>query len=124
MREEHGKLEFPINGESILVPNTSHLRCPKCREIMLRADEARHLREAAAETYRRKYGLLSSDEIRSIRERHGLTQGELARTLRLGANTISRWEAGRNVQTAAMDALLRLVRDFPGSLDFLRKHAA
>jgi len=44
--------------------------------------------------------------------------------LRLGANTISRWEAGRSVQTEAMDVLLRLLRDVPGSLDYLRAHAA
>ncbi len=42
----------------------------------------------------------------------------------LGANTVSRWESGRNVQTAAMDMLLRLIRDLPGSIDYLRDHAA
>ena len=41
-----------------------------------------------------------------------------------GLVTISRWEAGRNVQTAAMDLLLRMIRDLPGSLDYLRRHAA
>jgi len=66
----------------------------------------------------------AADEIRSIRERFGLTQAELARLLRLGDYTISRWEAGRNVQAAAMDMLLRMIRDLPGSLDYLRKHAA
>jgi DNA-binding transcriptional regulator YiaG len=42
----------------------------------------------------------------------------------LGANTVSRWESGRNVQTAAMDILLRLIRDLPGSIEYLRGHAA
>jgi len=54
----------------------------------------------------------------------GQGQGALAKLLRLGANTISRWEAGRNVQTAAMDMFLRLIRDLPGSIQYLRKHAA
>lgn len=54
----------------------------------------------------------------------GLTQAELARLLRLGGNTISRWEAGRNVQTASMDMLVRLIRNLPGSLEYLRNHAA
>ena len=49
--------------------------------------------------YRRKHGLLSADQIRGIRARFELTQAEFARLLRLGANTLSRWEAGRNVQT-------------------------
>jgi DNA-binding transcriptional regulator YiaG len=44
--------------------------------------------------------------------------------LRLGATTISRWESGRNVQTAAMDILLRLLRDLPGGIEYLRRHAA
>jgi putative zinc finger/helix-turn-helix YgiT family protein len=69
-------------------------------------------------------GLLTADEIRSLRERFGVTQAELARLLRLGQNTLSRWEAGRNVQTAAMDVLLRVLRDVPGGLEYLRKHAA
>ena len=86
--------------------------------------EAEALRLGAFALYRKKYGLLSADEVRAIRERHGLTQAELATLLRLGANTISRWEARRNVQTAAMDVLLRLIRDVPGSLAYLRSHAA
>ena len=78
---------------------------------------ARRLQEDAIAVYRKKHGLLSADEIRAVRERFGLTQSELARLLHLGANTISRWESGRNVQTEAMEMLLRLLRDLPGSLE-------
>ena len=124
MREKRGRLKLPVNGEEIAVPGATHLGCPKCHEVVLRFHDARRLRQRALEIYRAKYGLLMADEIRSIRERHGLTQAELARLLRLGGNTISRWEAGRNVQTASMDMLLRMIRDLPGSLDYLRKHAA
>jgi putative zinc finger/helix-turn-helix YgiT family protein len=74
--------------------------------------------------YRKRHGLLSGDEIHAVRERFSLTQAALSRLLRLGANTVSRWESGRNVQTAAMDMLLRLIRDLPGSIDYLRDHAA
>ncbi|TMA22680.1 MAG: helix-turn-helix domain-containing protein [Deltaproteobacteria bacterium] len=45
----------------------------------------------------KKHGILSADEIRAIRERFDLSQADLARLLRLGANTVSRWESGRNV---------------------------
>ncbi len=124
MREKKGKLKLPVNGEEIVVPEATHLSCPKCHEVVLRFHDARKLRQRALEIYRAKYRLLSADEIRSIRERFGLTQAELARLLRLGGNTISRWEAGRNVQTAAMDLLLRMLRDVPGILGYLRKHAA
>jgi hypothetical protein len=30
----------------------------------------------------------------------------------------------RGVQTAAMDILLRMIRDLPGSIEYLRDHAA
>ena len=124
MAESRGALRLPVNGEEIEVAGASHLRCPKCGEVVLRFREARRLHEDATELYRAKHGLLSAHEIRGIRERIDLTQAEFARLLRLGANTVSRWESGRNVQTAAMDALLRLVRDVPGSVEYLRDPAA
>jgi putative zinc finger/helix-turn-helix YgiT family protein len=124
MAERRSALQLPLNGEEVSVPSAAHLRCPKCQEVVLRLSDARRLQEDAVAIYRRKHQLLSADEIRAIRERYGLTQSELARLLHLGANTISRWESGRNVQTEAMEMLLRLLRDLPGSFDYLRQHAA
>jgi putative zinc finger/helix-turn-helix YgiT family protein len=91
---------------------------------VLRFEDSRRLQQDATAIYRKKHGLLSASQIRDIRERFGLTQGDFGRLLHLGANTISRWESGRNVQTEAMEMLLRLIRDLPGSLDYLRRHAA
>jgi putative zinc finger/helix-turn-helix YgiT family protein len=124
MVERRSTLTLPVNGERISVPAISHLHCPKCGEKVLRFSEAKQLGEGAIGIYRKKHGLLSADEIRGIRERLGLTQQELARLLHLGDNTISRWESGRNVQTEAMEMLLRMLRDLPGSLAYLRRHAA
>ena len=124
MTERRSALEVPVNGEEVSVRSASHLRCPKCDEVVLRFADARRLQEDAIAIYRKKHGLLSADEIRGIRGRFGLTQRELSDLLHLGANTISRWESGRNVQTEAMEMLLRLIRDLPGSLDYLRRHAA
>lgn len=124
MKAWRGSLHTPVNGEDVTVPDVPHFKCPKCGEQVLTYTPARRFEEDAIALYRKKYGLLSGDEIRAIRERHRLTQVELARLLRLGPNSISRWEAGRNVQTAALDVLLRLIRDLPGSLAYLRNHAA
>lgn len=124
MRKARGRLSLPINGEEVAVPSSAHLKCPKCGEVVLLFQDAKRLHEDAIAIYRKRHGLLSADEIRTIRERFDLTQADLARLLRLGANTASRWESGRNVQTAAMDVLLRLIRDLPGSIDYLRDHAA
>jgi putative zinc finger/helix-turn-helix YgiT family protein len=124
MIERRSKLRLPVNGEEIAVPSAAHLRCPRCGEVVLRFQDSKRLGEDAIAIYRKKHGLLSADEIRMLRERLGLTQARLAHLLRLGSNTVSRWESGRNVQTAAMDILLRMIRDLPGSLDFLREHPA
>lgn len=124
MVERRSQLKLPVNGKEVTVPSALHLACPRCREIVLRFSDSRRLQEDAIELYRKRNGLLSAKEIRAIRERFGLTQGEFARLLHLGANTISRWESGRNVQSEAMEMLLRLIRDLPGSLDYLRRHAA
>ncbi len=121
---KRGTLRLPINGDEVAVASAAHLSCPRCSEIVLRFQDAKRLGEDAIAIYRKKHGLLSADEIRAIRERFDLTQAGLARLLRLGANTVSRWESGRNVQTGAMDILLRLIRDLPGSIDYLRDHAA
>jgi putative zinc finger/helix-turn-helix YgiT family protein len=119
-----GTLSLPINGEAMAVRHISHLRCPACQETVTDLDDTRRLFEGAMATYRKKHGLLSAADIRAIRERFALTQGELAKLLHLGQNTLSRWEAGRNVQSSAMDVLLRLLRDVPGSLEYLRRLAA
>jgi putative zinc finger/helix-turn-helix YgiT family protein len=87
-------------------------------------DQARVLRESAQKIYRGRHELLAAGEIRALRERLGMTQAEFASVLRLGGNTLSRWEAGRNVQSAAMDMLLRLIRDVPGSVEYLRRRVA
>lgn len=101
-----------------------HRRCPRCREVVLTHEEARAFNRRALETYRREHGLLAEREIRDIRERLKLTQSALSRLLRLGSNTVSRWESGRNVQSASMDVMLRLLRDVPGALAYLRRRAA
>jgi putative zinc finger/helix-turn-helix YgiT family protein len=124
MVERRATLKAPVNGEVVSVASALHLRCPKCDEVVLRFSDARRLQEDAIAVYRKKHGLLSADEVRALRQRFALTQAELARLLHLGANTVSRWESGRNVQTEAMEMLLRILRDVPGSLEYLRRQAA
>jgi putative zinc finger/helix-turn-helix YgiT family protein len=124
MVERRGRLRLPVNGEEVAVPSARHLGCTKCKEVVLRFEDARRLNADAIAIYRKKHHLLSAEEIRALRERFDLKQADLAGLLRLGANTISRWESGRNVQTGSLDVLLRLIRDVPGSISYLRNHAA
>lgn len=124
MDRKCGPYKLSVNGERVRVKSMPHWKCPKCGESMFSVKDAlQHMPEAIA-AYRGKYDLLSADEIRGIRDKFGLTQAELSDLLQLGANTISRWESGRNVQSAAMDKLLRIIRDLPGTIEYLRTTAA
>lgn len=76
----------------------------------------------ARNAYRKKLGLLTSEEIIEIRERYGLSQVDLARLLGWGEATIARYES-KAIQEGAYDAMLRLIRDNPlCALDFLKKN--
>lgn len=91
---------------------------------MLPLPAARQLQQAAVMRYKDGHGLLLAADIRLIRKRLQLSQAELANLLQLGPNTFSRWETGRSAQTGAMDILLRLLRDVPGVLGYVRARAA
>lgn len=76
----------------------------------------------ARNAYRAKKGLLSSDEIVSIRESYALSQVDLSRLLGWGEATISRYES-KAIQDETHDIMLRLIKDNPlKALEFLRKN--
>lgn len=76
----------------------------------------------ARNAYRIKHGLLTSGEIKEIRECYGLSQIDLARLLGWGEATISRYES-KAIQDEAYDTMLRLVKDNPlQALEFLKKN--
>lgn len=77
----------------------------------------------ARNAYRVKMGLLTSNEIVSIRESYGLSQVDLAKLLGWGEATISRYES-KAIQDEAYDTMLRLIKDNPlQALEFLKKNA-
>ncbi len=118
-----GMVRERVNGESVAVEDIPHFSCRKCGNELLKLDVAQHVFETANALYRQRHHLLSGAEILAIRKQLKLTQVQLAALLKLGGNTLSRWESGRIVQSAAMDTLLRLLRDVPGTLPYLRKRA-
>ncbi|MEW4413738.1 type II TA system antitoxin MqsA family protein [Clostridium sp. AN503] len=65
----------------------------------------------ARNAYRVKKGLLSSDEIVSIRENYGLSQVDWAKLLGWGEATISRYES-KAIQDEAYDTMFRLVKRY------------
>lgn len=124
MAKKRGKLRLPVNGEDIALPPAPHLRCPKCREVVLPCEDARRLGADAIAIYRRKHDLLTAGQVRAIRESLDLGQADVARLLRLNPTEFSRWESGRSVQSRTMDLLLRMIGDVPASIPYPRGLAA
>jgi len=80
--------------------------CPECGLEAGTVDSAGKAQRAIADAYREKVGLLTSREIKSLRERLGMTQQQLAEAMGVGVASIKRWETGM-IQTRSMDSALR-----------------
>jgi HTH-type transcriptional regulator/antitoxin MqsA len=111
--EDDGK-ETMVVAEGVPVQQCDN---PECAEE-LSGPEAARIRHMAI---CRALGLLTPGEIRTIRDRLGLTQAEFARLTRLGEATICRWERGRLLQNPAMDRYLRLIARGEDNVRFLRR---
>lgn len=67
----------------------------------------------------RHLGVLTPDEVRSIRTGYRMSRSEFAKVTGIGEASLNRWENGANVQTVANDKYLRLIAD-PGTMRMLR----
>src|SRR5437667_6927094 len=65
MKEKRGRLKVPVKSREIAVPEATHLRCPKCHEVVLRFDDARKLRQRALEIYR---GMMTCQRVKITRK--------------------------------------------------------
>ena len=63
--------------------------------------------------YKKKAGLLTTEEIKAIRKKRGMSQRDLARFLSLGEKDITRYENG-SIQTRMVDLMIRMVDDDQG----------
>lgn len=80
--------------------------CAQCGLEAGSVQSAGDVQRAIADAYRTKTGLLTGQEIRSLRKARGLTQRQLAETVNIGIASIKRWETGM-IQTKSMDQVLR-----------------
>jgi putative zinc finger/helix-turn-helix YgiT family protein len=102
------------------VPVTEYYwRCDQCGEELVSEELAQVTQQEAAASYREAERRLAPEEIRALRDRYGLSQELMERTLGLGAKTWVRWETGRVIPNRSMDNLLRLIDRDPMALAFL-----
>ena len=100
---------YNVRGEPIEIEAEVTI-CQKCGDKIF--DEERDSRnlEKAYSQYREKHNLLSPSEIRTIREKYGLSQRAISRLLGWGEITIHRYENGA-IQDNVHDSSLRLIED-------------
>lgn len=82
-------------------------RDPEDGEIYLDGESIRLLDDARA----RHHGLMTSGEIRDLRQSLGLTQKRLSELLQIGEKTWTRWESGRDRPSKSLHLLIRALRD-------------
>jgi DNA-binding transcriptional regulator YiaG len=82
-------------------------RDPDDGEIYLDGEAIRILDDARA----RHHGLMTTGEIRELRQKLGLTQKRLSELLQIGEKTWTRWESGRDRPSKSLHVLICSLRD-------------
>jgi putative zinc finger/helix-turn-helix YgiT family protein len=98
-----------INGEEVEVI-VSAMVCTRCHQPLMDDEQMSQLRKAAADAYRKKSGLLTSEEIAQFRTLFGMSQAAFANYLKVGEASIKRWET-YFVQDVGQDEHIRLKCD-------------
>ena len=92
-------MEIPCQVEAYI--------CPECGLEAGTINSAGAIQQELADAFRKRTGLLTGDEIKSLRKKRGFTQQALADLLKIGVASVKRWETGL-IQSKSMDHALRL----------------
>jgi putative zinc finger/helix-turn-helix YgiT family protein len=98
-----------VRGETITV-HCECMMCDRCGFQTLTEEQSNAYTVQSADAYRRRHKLLTSQALKAIRRRLGLSQQRFAAFLKVGAASVKRWETGL-VQDASHDQLIRLRTD-------------
>ena len=103
------KREVTIRGLTFSV-EIKVATCSKCHERVFPYEISRENDLIIYDKYKELKGLLTSKQIKEIREKRGMSQTELARFINCGEKNIARYEKGA-IQDNSFDLLIRLVGD-------------
>ena len=92
--------------------NATYEYCSNTDEYLETEDMIRANSLAVKDAYRKEVGLLTSYEIKGIREKYNISQKEFSEILNWGKATITRYE-NHQVQDKAHDAILRKIDSDP-----------
>lgn len=89
-----------------------YMYCDKTEELYADEEQLSKNDILMKEAYRKKQGLLTSQEISKIRQMYDISQGNLCTLLGWGQKTITRYE-GHQIQDRAHDMVLRKIGEDP-----------
>lgn len=98
-----------VRGEDVPV-RTEAMLCSRCGFHVMTDAQSDAYTTASADVYRTNHGLLTTKELKQVRQRLGMSFRDFARYLGVSEASPKRWEAGL-VQDQAMDQLIRLKSD-------------
>jgi putative zinc finger/helix-turn-helix YgiT family protein len=107
--EKNYRFSPEIKGEEVEVI-VSAMVCTQCHDPLMNDEQMSQLRKATADAYRKKHGLLTSEEIVNFRNSFGMSQASFANYLKVGEASIKRWET-YFVQDVGQDEHIRLKCD-------------
>jgi len=110
---------FEYKGKHLTVPDYVVYECAECEEEIVDRNTLKTSSKLIKDFYRSVDGLLTSSEIKTIRQKLELTQEEMANILGGGKKAFARYEKGQVIQSRGMDNLLRILAKYPYTLDAL-----
>jgi HTH-type transcriptional regulator / antitoxin MqsA len=110
---------FEYRGHVHVVANVHACDCDVCGESLWGDGDEREFERALTDVRRRIDDLLTTVEIRAIRQQFGMTQVEFARALRVGEKNFARYENGQATQGRSTDNLLRILQAYPDALQVI-----
>lgn len=112
--------DFDIRGDKISVEVTFST-CTACGAEWENLAEGPDYLSAVYRAYREKHHMLQPEEIKALRKKYALTQGELTKLLGWGQVTLTRYEKGA-LQDQAHDNALQLLKEPQNLLVLMRRH--
>jgi len=112
------KETYPVRGVDITIDATV-LICETCGEDIFDLELDNANLSKAYEVYRKQYGVLSSEDLKRLRQKYNISQRTLAKLLEWSPATIYRYEKG-NLPTPAHNECLKRLYDPMEFMNLLR----
>ena len=112
--------EYEVKGDKFSI-KAEVFSCTRCNEEIFDEERDSLNLNKVYDLYRKKYNLLTTDEIKNLREKYGLSQRAISRLLGWGEVTYSRYENGA-IQDIAHNEVMELIDSPENMLEIYKKN--